>query len=219
MNPGLSEIMQGFAIYTLPVLFAVVFHEVAHGWVAEKCGDKSARMLGRLSMNPLKHIDPVGTILVPALTLFLGGILFGWAKPVPIDERNLRNRRRDMVLVAAAGPFANLLMAILWGLLAKLMMTLPVDSYISKPLILMGQAGIAINLWLMLLNLLPIPPLDGSRVVSQLLPRKMAYHYDHLQQYGFFILIALLYLGVLGRVLQPMFDITGSLIVAMLHLP
>ena len=218
MDTELSGIMQLFAIYTLPVLFAVVFHEVAHGWVAEKCGDKSARMLGRLSMNPLKHIDPVGTILVPALTLFLGGILFGWAKPVPIDERNLRNRRRDMVLVAAAGPFANLLMAILWGLLAKLMMTLPVDSYISIPLRLMGQAGIAINLWLMLLNLLPIPPLDGSRVVSQLLPRKMAYHYDHLQLYGFFILIALLYLGVLNGILSPMFQIAKSLIIALLQL-
>jgi Zn-dependent protease len=192
------------AIWAIPILFAITVHEVAHGWVASKFGDKTALMMGRLTLNPLKHIDLVGTIIVPAILLFLGGFIFGWAKPVPVNWQNLRNPRRDMAIVAMAGPAANLLMALLWAMLAKLGLIWGVHpSPIALGLVLMGQAGIMINLVLMVLNAIPIPPLDGSRVISSLLPPRVAYQFNKLEPWGFFILLALLATGLLSYVLLP----------------
>jgi Zn-dependent protease len=196
--------IQQFTVWVLPVLFAITLHEAAHGFVAMKFGDKTAFMLGRVSLNPLKHIDPVGTILVPAVLFFLGGLIFGWAKPVPVSWENLRHPKRDMALVALAGPLANLIMALGWGLIAKLGIWItPSVGMPGVALTLMGQAGILINLIILVLNLIPIPPLDGSRVVSSLLSGRMAYRYNLLQPYGFFILLALIFTGILFKLIGP----------------
>lgn len=198
------SLIQKFAIGALPVLFAITVHEVAHGWVAKRLGDSTAFMLGRLTLNPIKHIDPVGTLLVPGLMLLFGGFLFGWAKPVPVNWNNLRQPRRDMALVAIAGPTANLIMALLWAGLMKVSLILPLSlSFIAQPLLLMGVVGIKINLILMILNLLPLPPLDGSRVISSLLPDKLSWRYEQIEKYGLFILIALLVTGALGQLIGP----------------
>ncbi|HEB99173.1 MAG TPA: site-2 protease family protein [Thiotrichales bacterium] len=200
---GLTTI-QTISVSILPLIFAITVHEVAHGWVASKLGDPTARMLGRLTLNPIKHIDPIGTLLVPGILLLLGGFIFGWAKPVPVDWRNLRNPRRDMALVAAAGPGANLAMAIGWTLIAKVGLLLaPVSPWVSLPLILMGKVGIYLNLILMVLNLLPLPPLDGGRVLVGLLPPQAAASVARIEPYGFYILLALLFFGVLGRIIGP----------------
>ena len=197
--------IQQFAVWVLPVLFAITLHEVAHGWVAKLYGDNTAKMMGRLTLNPLKHIDPVGTVLVPGILFMLGGFIFGWAKPVPVDFKKLRNPKRDMAIVALAGPLANLLMAIGWALIAKFAIWLEL-AYVSKYLIFMGYAGITINLVLMLLNLLPIPPLDGGRIVAGILPDPLAWKFSRIEPYGFFILVALLATGFLGRILgYPLF--------------
>ena len=168
------------AIWTIPTLYAITLHEVAHGWAANMLGDKTAFMLGRLSLNPFKHIDPVGTVLVPIILLFLGGFIFGWAKPVPVNDHAFKNSKRDMALVALAGPMANLLMAIFWALMVKLSIILH-GHHISYYIILeqVGHAGIIINLVIGWLNLLPIPPLDGSTVVYSVISRRMAYFYSH----------------------------------------
>ncbi len=201
------------AVWVLPVLFAITVHEVAHGWVAKQLGDPTAERLGRLTLNPIKHIDPVGTLLVPGLLLIMGGFLFGWARPVPVTWENLRHPKRDMALVAAAGPGVNFLMALLWGLLMKLGLTLPPTlAAIATPLFYMGQAGIAINLVLMVLNLLPLPPLDGGRVAVGLLPGPLAWRLSRLEPYGFFILLALLATGLLGRMLSPVVDALERLV-------
>ncbi|MEE8119461.1 MAG: site-2 protease family protein [Gammaproteobacteria bacterium] len=192
------------SIWAIPVLFAITLHEVAHGWVAERLGDKTARMLGRITLNPIKHIDPLGTVFVPLLMLAMGGFLFGWAKPVPITGQNLRNPRRDMALVALAGPMANLVMAIFWAMVWKLALILNI-SYFSVPLRLMGIAGVSINLILMLVNLLPVPPLDGGRVVSNLLPLRTSAKFDRIEPYGLMIMVILLMTGILGSVLGPFF--------------
>lgn len=193
---------QKIVVWILPVLFAITVHEVAHGWMASKLGDKTAMMLGRLTLNPVKHVDPVGTILVPGLLMLMqSGFLFGWAKPVPITWQNLSHPKRDMALVAAAGPVANLIMALLWVVVIR-MALLAGDSAFS--LVLMGVAGIFINTILMVLNLLPLPPLDGGRVATGLLPGPLAYKFSRIEPYGFFILIALLVTGVLGLILWPM---------------
>jgi Zn-dependent protease len=164
--------VQLFAVWVLPVLFAITLHEAAHGWMARRLGDPTAEMLGRLTLNPLKHIDPVGTILVPGILLLLGsGVLFGWAKPVPVTMENLRNPRRDMAWVAAAGPLANLLMAVLWAFIIHVgLWTIEMSPGVARPLVFMGVAGVFINTILMVLNLVPIPPLDGGRVAMSLLP-------------------------------------------------
>ncbi|KPJ67328.1 MAG: peptidase [Coxiella sp. DG_40] len=196
--------LQKVAIWILPVLFAITVHEVAHGWVASKLGDKTALIMGRLTLNPLKHIDPIGTILVPGILLLLGGIVFGWAKPVPVTYENLNHPKRDMAIVAAAGPIANLLMAIIWAFIAKLGTILVQNDFSwAFAIIYMGQAGILINLVLMILNLIPIPPLDGSRVVSGFLSARAAFKYNRLEPYGFFILLILLATGVLGSIISP----------------
>jgi Zn-dependent protease len=193
-------LIQRVAIWILPVLFAITLHEVAHGWVANILGDNTAKQLGRLSLNPIKHVDPIGTVLVPGLLLLLGGFIFGWAKPVPVDWRKLRRPHRDMAIVAIAGPTANLLMAITWTLLAKLAVALDSD-FISRPLVYMSGAGIVINIVLMMLNLLPIPPLDGGRVLTGLLPVHLGEKFGRLEPYGFFILLALIATGLLSNIL------------------
>ena len=199
------SLIQEVAIWVLPVLFAVTIHEVAHGWVANQLGDKTALLLGRLTLNPLKHIDLVGTIIIPLLCLILGGFIFGWAKPVPVNWRNLKHPRKDAALVAIAGPISNLLMALIWAVIAKLG-ELGLHQGFSNALFLVytGSAGISINLLLMILNLMPIPPLDGSRVVSSLLPPSLASAYEQIEPYGFIILVILIWTKVLSQLLTPL---------------
>jgi len=205
------NLVQKISIWVVPVLLAITVHEVSHGWIARKLGDNTAFMLGRLTLNPLKHVDPVGTILIPGMLLLLqAGFIFGYAKPVPINWKNLRHPKRDMALVAAAGPGANLLMAIGWALLIRLGLSL---GETGMALILMGVAGITINIILMVLNLLPLPPLDGGRVMTGLLPGPWAYQFSRIEPYGFFILIGLLVTGVLGMVLWPVISVVMSMVV------
>jgi Zn-dependent protease len=205
------NIVQQVAVYALPVVFAITLHEAAHGYVAKHFGDTTAYMLGRVSLNPLRHIDPVGTILIPLLTLFFGGILFGWAKPVPVNFSHLRNPKKDMLWVALAGPASNLVMALGWAALMKFANMMP-DSAFSLPMALMGKAGITINAVLMVLNLLPLPPLDGGRIAVSLLPSRLAYRYAMLEPYGLIVLVILLFSGVLGAIMWPLIDATMTLI-------
>ncbi len=181
------------AVAAIPVIFAIVLHEVAHGWVASKFGDNTARQMGRLTLNPLKHIDPIGTILVPVMMVILLGFAFGWAKPVPVNFRNLYRPKHDMVYVAAAGPAANLLMLVFWGLIAKLSLMLG-NGLPASILFLMSSFGIGVNLVLMLLNLIPLPPLDGGRIAVGLLPMQFAAPLAQLERYGLFILVGILLL-------------------------
>ena len=194
-------IIQKIAIYALPVIFAITVHEASHGYVARYFGDMTAHYQGRITLNPLKHIDPIGTILVPALTLLAGGILFGWAKPVPVDFSRLRDPKRDMMWVSAAGPASNFVMAIFWARAYKFSGLLP-DNLIL-PLRLMAQAGIMINVVLMVLNLLPLPPLDGGRIAVSLLPNHLAARYARIEPYGFIILLVLLFTGMLSQIIGP----------------
>jgi Zn-dependent protease len=192
------------AIWALPVIFAITVHEVAHGWVASKLGDNTARNLGRLTLNPISHMDLLGTVIVPVVLLFLGGFMFGWAKPVPVNWNNLKNPKRDMVYVAIAGPLTNLLMALAWGVIMKIGFLLGASNeFISTPLIYMGYAGIFINAVLMMLNLLPILPLDGGRVLAGLLPQKISYEFSKLERFGFPILVAIIAFGWLSKILGP----------------
>jgi Zn-dependent protease len=200
-------LIQKIAVYALPVVFAITLHEAAHGYAARYFGDNTAYLLGRISLNPLRHIDPVGTVLVPLLTMLVGGILFGWAKPVPVNFSNLRQPKKDMLWVAAAGPASNLAMAIGWALVMKISTLMP-ESSLSLPMALMGKAGVSINAVLLVLNLLPLPPLDGGRIMVSLLPNRLAWRFAALERYGFFILIALLFLGALDFVLWPLINLT-----------
>ena len=211
------SLVQKIAVWVVPVLLAITVHEVSHGWVASLLGDKTALMLGRLTLNPLKHVDPVGTILIPGMLLLLQtGFIFGYAKPVPVTWQNLRNPKRDMALVAVAGPASNLLMAIIWAMLIRIGLLLG-DQGLA--LIYMGIAGISINTILMVLNLLPLPPLDGGRVLTGLLPGPWAYRLSRVEPYGFIILIALLFTGLLGLILWPLISIVITLLVPVSGLP
>lgn len=208
------------AVYAIPVILAITLHEAAHAFVAARLGDRTAQQLGRMTINPLRHIDPVGTLLVPALILlaskaFGGALLFGWAKPVPIIQSNLRSPRRDMGIVAAAGPGANIAMALGWGLMIKLLLVGGVDS---EFLFRMAVAGVLVNLALALLNLVPLPPLDGGRIVASLLPERLANAYSRIEPWGIFVLLALLVTGALGGALIPLIDYGADLVASVLSL-
>jgi Zn-dependent protease len=203
------NLVQLIALYALPVILAVTLHEAAHGYVAMRLGDMTAYAAGRVSLNPIRHIDPVGTVALPLALLALAklfggsGMLFGWAKPVPVNFANLRHPKRDMLWVAAAGPFSNLLMAIGWAVLAKAGVAMP-GNYFAHPLALMGAAGVFINVIFMVLNLLPLPPLDGGRIVVSLLPYRLGYKFARIEPYGFLVLLVLLFTGTLSIVLWPL---------------
>lgn len=191
------------AIYAIPIIFAITLHEAAHGYVARHFGDTTAYMLGRISLNPAKHIDLVGTILVPLATVVATGYIFGWAKPVPVNERNLRDPKRDMLWVAAAGPVSNLLQMVLWALVAKVLAlsfdgssSLVVDYWFS-----VAMAGITVNVIFAILNLIPIPPLDGGRMVTALLPDSMSYKFAQIERYGLFIILALVMIPAVNQVI------------------
>lgn len=211
------SLIQKIAVFAIPVIFAITLHEAAHGYIAMKFGDKTAWMLGRVTANPLKHIDPVGTIGLPLFLLLMsklaGGpaLLFGWAKPVPVNFSALRHPKRDMIWVAAAGPVANLLMALVWGLLIQVGHVLH-NGFASAPLMLMGAAGIFINTILAALNLLPLPPLDGGRIAVGLLPPGPSIALARMEPYGFFVLIALMFTGLLSFLMLPLMNLFMSLV-------
>lgn len=204
----MEGLIQTIAVYAIPVLFAITLHEAAHGYVAKLCGDATAYLAGRITLNPVKHIDPVGTIAVPLAILLVAkllggpGFLFGWAKPVPVAFGNLRRPKRDMIWVAAAGPGANLLMAIGWALFFNVQGTLGIDE---RFFVEMAKAGIFVNIGLMALNLLPVPPLDGGRIAVGLLPNRLAYQLARLEPYGMFIIIFLLATNTLTFFLVPFY--------------
>jgi Zn-dependent protease len=199
--PFEMTLVQKIAVWAVPVLLAITVHEASHGYAARALGDRTAEALGRLSLNPIRHIDPVGTILVPGILLVLGGFLFGWAKPVPVNMRNLTHPRRDMALVAVAGPLSNLAMALAWGLLLKVALAVGGADGVWIGIRAMAVAGIVINLILMVLNLLPLPPLDGGRVLTGLVPESWARRLDRIEPFGLLILIALQATGLLGALI------------------
>jgi Zn-dependent protease len=195
--------LETVALAVVPVVFAIALHEAAHGYVARIFGDQTAWMLGRVTLNPLKHIDPIGTVVVPGVLLLTGApFLFGWAKPVPVNFGNLRRPKRDMIWVAAAGPAANFAMAVVWALLFQA--SAPTGIFASAGLERMAQIGVSINLVLMVLNLLPIPPLDGGRIAVGLLPGRAAYALSRVEPFGFIVIIVLLVAGVLGDLMRPL---------------
>ncbi|MDR3300292.1 MAG: site-2 protease family protein [Candidatus Accumulibacter sp.] len=213
----MAALIQTISIAALPIVFAITLHEAAHGYAARHFGDTTAWEAGRVSLNPLRHIDPVGTLLIPGLIFVTSYIaagsamLFGWAKPVPVNFGRLRNPRRDMLWVAAAGPAANLLMTFGWTLLLKLTVSLPENMY-TQPLERMSVTGINVNLVLMVLNLLPLPPLDGGRIVVSLLPYRLAEPFSRLERWGFPILLLLLFTGILDAIMWPLIAVCKRLI-------
>ena len=206
-----DQLIQTIALAAIPVLFAITLHEAAHGYVARHFGDMTADKAGRISLNPLHHIDPFGTIILPLLTLWMGGILFGWAKPVPVNFAALRRPKQDMLWVAIAGPASNLAMALGWALLYKMGLMFP-ESYFADPMLGMAMWGIKINVVLMVLNLLPLPPLDGGRVAVSLLPHRQAFQLAKLEPYGMFILIFLAMTPVLSFILSPLIGLMFKLL-------
>lgn len=198
--------IQTICVYAIPLIFAITLHESAHGWAAGRLGDPTATMLGRVTINPIPHIDPIGTIAVPGALLLMsaltggGGLLFGWAKPVPINPRYFRNPLKAMTITAAAGPLSNLLQMIFWALLLK---ALAAVGFYDKFVISVCAAGISVNLMLMAFNLIPIPPLDGGRIVRGLLPRQAGMAFDKIEPYGFMILLVLMVGGGLSFFVRP----------------
>ncbi len=211
----LEALILKIVISAVPIILAITVHEASHGYAAKYFGDLTAERMGRISLNPFRHIDLVGTILLPALTLIVGGVLFGWAKPVPVNFNNLRNPKKDMLWVAAAGPASNLLMAIAWGILLGFVKRgidageFPNAAYMF---IDMAYVGITINVVLMVLNLLPMPPLDGGRIAVSLLPNHLGMQLSRVEQYGFIILIVLMFMGVLGKILSPFIEFFQQII-------
>lgn len=203
------SIIQEITIWILPVLLAIIVHEVAHGWVANIFGDKTAFMLGRLTLNPFKHIDLVGTVIMPLVCAFLNVPIFGWAKPVPIEPRNFKTVKLGTTLVAAAGPTSNFLMAIMWAAIIKITLLYFPNEFektIKLFIIHMGYAGVSINLFLMILNLIPIPPLDGSKIIEQILPVVLNEIYQTVKPFGFVILMLLLYSNILSIIINPLYN-------------
>lgn len=216
----MEALIQAIAIAALPVILAITLHEAAHGYAARHFGDPTAWQQGRITANPLKHIDLVGTIIVPGIILLLstGGILFGWAKPVPVDFSRLRHPKSDMLWVAAAGPGANLAMLLFWALVMKLAWLLPINFF-SLPMARMAEVGMSVNIALMVLNLFPLPPLDGGRIAVSLLPRAVAWRFAQIERFGFPILLVLLFTGVLGSLLMPVMRLVGGMIDFLFQLP
>ncbi|HCY63707.1 MAG TPA: site-2 protease family protein [Oxalobacteraceae bacterium] len=206
----MNELIQNFAVYVLPILFSITLHEAAHAYAAKYFGDATAYLQGRMSLNPVRHIDPVGTLLIPIVLYFVGSpFLFGYAKPVPVDWGKLRNPKRDMLWVALAGPAANLLMALLWILFSLLLIALQVNEMFFLK---MAQAGVVVNLVIFAFNLFPVPPLDGGRVMFSILPNRLAYKYGRLEPYGFFIVLALLFLQVLKFWMIPVMTVANTVL-------
>ena len=216
----MEALIQAIAIAALPVILAITLHEAAHGYAARHFGDPTAWQQGRITANPLKHIDLVGTIIVPGIILLLstGGILFGWAKPVPVDFSRLRHPKSDMLWVAAAGPGANLAMLLFWALVMKLAWLLPINFF-SLPMARMAEVGMSVNIALMVLNLFPLPPLDGGRIAVSLLPRAVAWRFAQIERFGFPILLVLLFTGVLGSLLTPVMRLVGGMVDFLFQLP
>ena len=214
----MEQMIQTIAIAALPVTLAITLHEAAHGYAARHFGDPTAWQEGRITANPLKHIDPIGTILVPIASLWAGGILFGWAKPVPVNFGRLRHPKRDMLWVAAAGPGANLAMLLFWATAMKMVLLLPVNFF-SLPMAEMARIGMLVNLVLMVLNLFPLPPLDGGRIAVSLLPSQAAWRFAQLERFGFPILLLLLFTGVLSWLLTPVMGLVMGLIYFIFQFP
>ncbi len=212
-----ASFIQKITVYAIPLIFAITLHEAAHAFAARYFGDATAYMLGRMTLNPLKHIDPIWTILVPIVTLLFTPFVFGAAKPVPVNFGGLRNPKRDMIWVAAAGPLANLAMMIIWALLGKIAISLPESDPVVF-LALMAQAGIFVNALLMVFNLFPLLPLDGGRILTGLLPNRLAYAFSRTEPYGMFILIALMLSGIMGKFLWPLVEISMKSIYAIIGL-
>ncbi|MDH5185008.1 MAG: site-2 protease family protein [Gammaproteobacteria bacterium] len=217
-----ETLIQTLAVVALPLLFAITVHEVGHGWMANRLGDPTAKMLGRLTLNPLKHIDPIGTVVFPVAMLLMSSLaggapfLFGWAKPVPITVENLKGGRRDMALVAVAGPATNLIMALIWAGIGSLVAHLygGGDAGFATPLLYMAGYGIFINMVLMVLNLLPIPPLDGGRILESLLPGPLAWKLSRLEPYGMYIILAMILMGGWELFMQPLISTFTGVILA-----
>jgi Zn-dependent protease len=200
---SIPDIAYTVAVWLAPVLFAITLHEAAHGWVANKLGDPTAKQLGRITINPIKHIDPIGTIVVPLFLAMISPFVMGWAKPVPVEPRYFKSPLVDMALVAVAGPVSNFLMACIWAMFIKLAyLSLEMSQFLTF-LVEMGKNGIIINIVLMVLNLLPIPPLDGGRVMAGVLPPRIALPYMQLERFGMIIILLLLVSGILGKIMWP----------------
>jgi Zn-dependent protease len=201
----LHNILITICVYAIPVIFAITFHEAAHGYVARMFGDSTAWMLGRVTLNPIKHIDPVGTVLLPLVTVAVSGFMFGWAKPVPVNFSNLRNPRRDAIWVAAAGPGSNVVQALVWALVARILAeTVAPTGLVGAFWFSVAMAGVVVNVIFALLNLFPLLPLDGGRIVASLLPPRVAYTYSKTEPYGMIILILLMVTGLFNKLLGPL---------------
>lgn len=209
----LSVFLSNLSIWAIPVLFAITLHEVAHGWTARYFGDHTAQLLGRLSLNPLRHVDPLGTVMIPGTLLAFGFFPpFGWAKPMPVETNGLPNPRRTLIMVALAGPAANILMAILWCGVLALVLQIRRGQTLDNWVLLMAQAGIKVNAVLAVFNLLPIPPLDGGRVLVGVLPARLGAGLQKIAPAGMFIVVGLLVLGLLGWLFRPAYRAAGQLI-------
>ncbi len=213
MDMDFERIIYNIAVWAIPVLFAITLHEVAHGWMANKLGDGTARMLGRLSLNPIKHIDPFGTVLLPVLLILMNSpIIFGAAKPVPVDMRNFKNPRRGMAIVALAGPLANIIMALFWVAIFSISPLLIANEAILEGIVRMALAGILINLVLFTFNLIPIPPLDGGRILAAFVPPNVSDMLDKIEPFGFFIVIGLVLLGAFEPIINFSIGIFSNLV-------